>query len=66
MYDLKPTGRKQGEKKLLGIVLDCNYLDRTPHVQATEAKVTSVTIFKLKIFCTKIGTLSKMKRQAMK
>ena len=31
--------RKQGEKKLFDIVLDCNYLDMTPQVQATEAKV---------------------------
>ena len=31
--------RKQGEKKLLEIVIDCNFLDMTPQAQATEAKV---------------------------
>ena len=31
--------RKQGEKKLFDIVLDCNFLDMTPQAQATEAKV---------------------------
>uniref|UniRef100_A0A9L0RZ97 Uncharacterized protein n=1 Tax=Equus caballus TaxID=9796 RepID=A0A9L0RZ97_HORSE len=50
---------------LLGIGLGNDFLDMTPKVQATKAKIKKWDYINLKSFCTAKEIINKMKKQAM-
>ena len=50
-------------ENILDIGLGNNFLDMSPKVQATEAKIDNRDYIKLKHFCTAKETIKKLKRQ---